>query len=280
MTGPLAIIGGGNMARAILTRAAEAGILPGGFVVADPSPDCRAAFPSAVETATDAVRWLIDREESPGDGRIMLAVKPQVLPEIARELGPAIARANWGPSRCVISILAGATQATIRASFANKARIVRVMPNTPALVGRGMAAMCAADDVPAADRVFAKSLFEAVGTVIEIDESNMDAFTALGGSGPAYVFLLAEAMAAAGERAGLSPEHALLTARETVAGAGLLLASSTELPAELRSRVTSKGGTTAAGLAVMLEAGLPQIVAQGVIAARDRGQELARMAQA
>lgn len=278
MKAPLAIIGGGNMARAILTRAADAGVLSGGYVVADPSPEARSAFPCATSTASDAVRWVFNHEEAPGTGRLMLAIKPQILPVVARELRPIIAGDSWGASRTVISILAGATSASIKSSMADKVDVIRVMPNTPALVGRGMSALCTSTDAPADDRAFARALFEAVGTVIDIDESQMDAFTALGGSGPAYVFLLAQAMAAAGERAGLSAEHALLTARETIAGAGLLLAASTESPEQLRACVTSKGGTTAAALDVMFDADLPEIIERAVLAARDRGKELARLA--
>jgi pyrroline-5-carboxylate reductase len=276
---PLAVIGGGNMAKAILARAKDQGWLDAGFVVADPNPDQRRAFPCAVESAAEAIKWLIDCEPTPGAGRIMLAIKPQVLPEVARELAPTIATENWGQSRCVVSILAGATIETIEKSFVGKARVIRVMPNTPALVGRGMTAISPAADAAEPDLAFTRTLFEAVGRVIEIDESQMDAFTALGGSGPAYVFLLAQAMAAAGEHAGLNPDDALLTARETIAGAGLLLAESYVLPETLKKRVTSKGGTTAAALAVLEGANFTGLIETAILAARDRGAELARMAE-
>jgi pyrroline-5-carboxylate reductase len=276
---PLAVIGGGNMAKAILTRAKDQGLLDAGFVVADPNPEQRRAFPCAVESAAEAVKWLIGCEPTPGTGRIMLAIKPQVLPEVARELAPIIATDIWGQSRPVISILAGATIETIEKAFVGKARVVRVMPNTPALIGRGMTAISPAADAAETDRAFTRTLFEAVGKVIEIDEPQMDAFTALGGSGPAYVFLLAQAMAAAGQRAGLDHADALLTARETIAGAGLLLAKSDDLPETLKKRVTSKGGTTAAALAVLEGANFTDLIEAAILAARDRGAELARMAE-
>ncbi len=276
---PLAVIGGGNMANAILTRAMDQGLLDAGFVVADPNPEQRRAFPVAVATAAEAVNWLLEHEPAPGIGRIMLAVKPQVLPEVARELAPVIATENWTASRAVISILAGATTRTIQAAFADRARVIRVMPNTPALVGRGMTAISPGIDTTEPDLAFTRTLFEAVGKVIEIDESQMDAFTALGGSGPAYVFLLAQAMADAGQRAGLNPADALLTARETIAGAGLLLAESDDLPETLKKRVTSKGGTTAAALAVLEQANFTDLMQAAILAARDRGAELARMAE-
>ncbi len=276
---PLAIIGGGNMAKAILTRAMEQRLLNAGFIVADPNPEQRQAFPNAVTTAAQAVEWLVDHEPSPGTGRIMLAIKPQVLPEVARELAPIIATENWGPSRCVISILAGATIEAIEKAFVGKARVVRVMPNTPALVGRGMTAISPAVGSTEDDLTFTRSLFQAVGKVIEIDQSQMDAFTALGGSGPAYVFLLAQAMAAAGQHAGLTPADALLTARETIAGAGLLLAESDDGPETLKHRVTSKGGTTAAALTVLEGANFTDLIEAAILAARDRGAQLARMAE-
>jgi len=276
---PLAIIGGGNMARAILTRARDRGLLDDGFIVADPNPERRKAFPNTVATAAQAIEWLFDQEPDPGTGRIMLAIKPQVLPEVARELAPLVATKNWGQTRPVISILAGATRRTIEAAFTDRVRVIRVMPNTPALVGRGMTAISPAANSTDDDLTFARSLFEAVGRVIKIDESQMDAFTAVGGSGPAYVFLLAQAMASAGEHAGLDPADALLTARETIAGAGLLLAESNDLPETLKHRVTSKGGTTAAALAVLEQANFTDLMQQAIFAARDRGAELARMAE-
>jgi pyrroline-5-carboxylate reductase len=179
----------------------------------------------------------------------------------------------------VLSILAGAPAATVREALGGRARVVRVMPNTPALVGRGMTALAPGPETTADDRAFARAFFGAVGTVIEIDEARMDAFTAVAGSGPAYVFLLAEALAAAGAAAGLDAADALLAARETIAGAGVLLGGSAEEPAALRRRVTSPGGTTVAALAVFEDAGLREIVARAVLAARDRGAELARLAE-
>lgn len=278
MTTPLAVIGGGNMAGAILARADAAGVLGGGFMVAEPDAGRRANFARAVATAGEAVAWLVENEPAPGSGRVLLAIKPQVLPKVAAELAPVVAGGGWGASRGVVSILAGARSATIRSAFGGRARVVRAMPNTPALIGRGMTALAPSAEATEGDTAFARSLFEAVGKVIEIEEAGMDAFTALAGSGPAYVFLLAEAMAAAGVAAGLDPGDALLAARETIAGAGLLLGQSDESPAVLRERVTSPAGTTATALAVFEEADFGGLVRTAVLAARDRGVELARLA--
>lgn len=278
MSEPLAVIGGGNMAKAILGGAARAGVLPEHVFVADPSAERRALFARSVARASEAIARLAAMEEVPGSGQVLLAVKPQMLPEVARDVGEAIDSGAWGKRRVVISILAGATAARVREAFTGRAGVVRVMPNTPALVGRGMSALCLGEGVEPHEADFARTLFKAVGKVIEIAESQMDAFTAVGGSGPAYVLRLAEAMVAGAIKSGLDPRDALLAVRETIAGAGLLLGDSPESPGELRARVTSKGGTTAAALEVFERENFELMVVRAITAARDRGADLSKLA--
>ncbi|RMH11451.1 MAG: pyrroline-5-carboxylate reductase [Planctomycetota bacterium] len=274
----LAVIGGGNMAQAILDGAVRAGVLEKNFVVADPSPERRKLFPNAVERASEAIAWLCEHESAPGRGQVLLAVKPQMLPEVVRDLRGALESNTWGEHRVVISILAGATIAHITEAFAGRARVIRVMPNTPALVGRGMAAICPAPDARESDVSLARSLFNAVGRVIDLREDQMDAFTAVAGSGPAYVFRLAEAMVEGAIKSGLNPDEALLAVRETIAGAGLLLAGSNDPPGVLRERVTSKGGTTAAALEIFERARFGETVIDAIAAATARGAELSALA--
>lgn len=258
----LAVIGGGNMASAIVHGAIDAGIYDAdAIVVADPDETKRRGFRCAAATADEALDALAP------DGAIMLAIKPQVLPMVAKELA-----GRDGPSRCVVSILAGVTARGVADALGEWARVVRVMPNTPASIGRGMTAIAAGAD--AEDIAVARRIFEAIGRVVEIDESLMDAFTALAGSGPAYVFLLCEAMRDAAIALGMSEADADLAARQTIAGAAGLLERSSESAGELRRRVTSPGGTTAAAIGAFQDGGFAELVLRAMRAARDRGHEL------
>jgi pyrroline-5-carboxylate reductase len=189
---------------------------------------------------------------------------------------PKLARLA-GPDTVTISIAAGRSLASYAAHLPAGAAVVRAMPNTPAAIGRGMTVACPNANVGEDQHRIADSLLGAVGRVAWIgDEALMNAVTAISGSGPAYVFLLAEAMATAGERLGLDPQLALKLARETVAGAGALLAASTESPETLRRNVTSPGGTTAAALSVLMaDDGLVALMIAAAAAAEQRGRELA-----
>lgn len=198
----------------------------------------------------------------------MLAVKPQSFAEVAAAMG------RLRRPSVVISIMAGIGTDRIAAALGPAARVVRVMPNTPCRVGAGATAIARGAGSRPGDDDLALRLFGALGAVVTVDESHMHAVTALSGSGPAYVFLLAEAMEAAGRAAGLPADAAALLARQTVIGAGRLLEESPDNPAALRRAVTSPGGTTEAAIAVMLERGLPQIVGDAILAARDRGLDL------
>jgi pyrroline-5-carboxylate reductase len=216
-----------------------------------------AASPSAIADPPDAV---------------VLAVKPQVMASVLPAWRP-LAR----PGTVILSIAAGTTIAGLRAGLGEGAAVVRAMPNTPAAIGQGASVLVAGPGVDAAQRDLCGRLLAAVGSVDWVeDEGLMDAVTAVSGSGPAYVFLLIEALAAAAEGQGLPPDLAMRLARRTVTGAGALAAASTESAAELRRNVTSPGGTTAAALAVLgAPDGLSPLMARAVEAAARRSRELA-----
>ena len=270
MVVPLACIGGGNMARALLSGHA------GPICVAEPDPARRAAFTHGVATAGEAMDWLERAEAAPGDGQVMLAIKPQMLGAVAAELGGRLAR---GAGRVVVTMLAGTPSVRVARELgrddAGRVRVVRIMPNTPAQVGRGMGAIALGANARPGDDGLARSILSRSGEVVDIAESMMDAFTGVAGSGPAYVFALCEAMQRAGESLGFAPDDAARIARATVVGAAALLDRSEDSASVLRERVTSKGGTTEAALRVLRERGLDEIISATVRAARDRGAELA-----
>ena len=230
-------------------------------------------YPSAEITklTPQGVRLNPDPKDLGSIATLVLAMKPQSFPEAGATL-----KSLTGASTLVVSIMAGATIAGI-AEVCGGA-VVRAMPNTPAAIGRGITVAVAAENVTARQRMLADALLRATGLVEWIeDESMMDAVTAVSGSGPAYIFLLAEELARAGVEAGLPAELATRLARETVAGSGELLHRS-ELPsAELRQNVTSPGGTTAAALEVLMGAdGMQSLLTRAVAAATRRSRELAK----
>ncbi len=198
---------------------------------------------------------------------VLLAVKPQHVLEVADEL-------HGGGVKRVLSIAAGVRIDALRARLGEEVRVVRAMPNTPALVGVGAAAVSAAANATAGDAEWAHSILAAVGSVCEVAEADLDAVTAVSGSGPAYVFLLAEAMTAAGVENGLSHDKADQLTRQTILGAATLLCKSGDDPAVLRANVTSPNGTTAAAIKTMKEHGLEQIVGKAIRAAAERSREL------
>lgn len=243
------------------------GLSPADVAVLDPSPPA--------EMATFLKEQKIERAPKPGaffPDAVVLAVKPQA----AGETVPGIA-AFLRPRTVVISIMAGRTLASIEKDLPPGSLVVRGMPNTPASIGQGITVAVANQHVCASTQVFASALLGAVGKVEWIDDEKlMDAVTAVSGSGPAYVFLLAEALAKAGAEAGLSAELALRLARETVSGSGELLRRSNLDPAKLRENVTSPGGTTAAALEVLTDKdGFVQLMTRAVAAAARRSRDLA-----
>ncbi len=271
-THPLLIIGGGNMARAII-RGASDFLDPARTIVVEPDDERRAAFARAYPSIAHGLAELCTLERSEARARILLAVKPQKLAEVAHTLAPGIA----DHPRCIVSILAGTTIARLREALGDLHRFVRVMPNTPAQIGRGMSAITPDARTTDDDRAFVRTLFDALGRTIEIDEARMDAYTAVAGSGPAYAFYLAEGMIEAAVRMGFDEEDARLIVSETLAGAGLLLARDDRDASALRRAVTSPGGTTAAALDVMEKMHMRDIIVRALMAAHDRGRELARL---
>jgi pyrroline-5-carboxylate reductase len=205
---------------------------------------------------------------------VLIAVKPQMMGEAL----PVLA-ALGGGGTLFVSVAAGTPIAAYEAALGPDTPIVRAMPNTPAAVGRGITAIIGNAHAGAADLDLAERLLGAVGQVVRLDdESQMDAVTAVSGSGPAYVFHLIEMLAAAGEAEGLTPELALALARATVAGAGALAEAADESPAQLRVNVTSPGGTTQAALEVLMneDDGFPALLRRAVKAAADRSRELGK----
>lgn len=261
------LVGCGKMGSAMLAGWLERGIDPAGIVVVEPGTAVRDAFAAKGVTVveTDAA---IDLAFTPDV--VVLAVKPQVMAAVA----PAYARFG---SAVFLSIAAGKPLAFF-AGLLGDAAIVRAMPNTPAAVQAGITVCVANARVDAARRAACQQLLESVGEVAWIeDEGQMDAVTAVSGSGPAYVFLLAEVMAQAGVAAGLPAELATRLARTTVWGSGQLLNQSSESSEQLRINVTSPGGTTAAALAVLMQdgKGFAELMTAAVAAAAKRGKELA-----
>ncbi|MCC6285005.1 MAG: pyrroline-5-carboxylate reductase [Phycisphaerales bacterium] len=272
----LAVIGGGTMARAIIEGACRAGVLdPGRVVIAEPDQGRRAVFRRAVPGAGAALDILDEEEDLPGSGQVLLAVKPQSLGAVTSEVRPWLTLD--GRERVVMSILAGVTSARIVESL-GPCRVVRLMPNTPASVGLGVTALSLGLGASNADGDCARRIFGAVGEVFETREEMMDAFTALAGSGPAYLYALAEAMTGAGVRMGLDQATAARAVRQTLLGGATLLARAADPPQALRAGVTSKGGTTAAAIGVLERQGFWKLVEEAMLAARDRGAELSALA--
>ena len=264
--GTLVLVGAGKMGGALLEGWIGLGVDPARIVVMEPQPAAAIGALSArgLRINPDAASIYPDT--------IVLAVKPQ----IAAEVMPQVA-SLMSPSTVVVSIMAGRTIAFLSDALPRDAAVIRAMPNTPAAVGRGITVAVTNSRVTPAQRQLADALLTATGAVEWIgDEALMDAVTAVSGSGPAYVFLLAESLARAGEKVGLPAELAARLARATVAGSGELLHRSPVDAAILRRNVTSPGGTTAAALDVLMAPdGLDPLMARAVAAATRRGRALA-----
>lgn len=266
------------MARAIADGAAAAGASLTAWRLAEPEPARHAHFQAmGIQTFTDAASAMADavsRGPAGGEGvRLLLAIKPQVLAEVSAGLAHVLPV----PGVPIVSILAGTTIERLHHAFPGCRRVVRAMPNLAARIGMGVTAFAASPQSTPEDLDFARSIFESVGSmVVSIDESLMDAFTALAGSGPAYLFFLAEAMARAGVELGFDDDTAQSVTRQTLAGAARLLAETPDRPEALRAAVTSKGGTTQAALAVLERRGVAVSILEAMAAARDRGRELSR----
>jgi len=264
----LALLGAGNMGGAMLGGWLSRGLDPALVTIIDPSPS--PAMASMIAEA--GIRQFAEVPNGLTADVVILAVKPQIMDAVLPK-----AASLMGNGSVAVSIAAGKTIASLENGLGKPhPAIVRAMPNTPALVRRGITVACANRFTTTGQIGRVGALLSAIGSVEWVeDEALIDAVTAVSGSGPAYVFHLAECLAQAGEKAGLPAELAMKLARETVSGAGELLAQSSETPATLRRNVTSPNGTTAAALAVLMgEGGLANLMQRAVAAAKKRSREL------
>lgn len=262
MNQTIAFIGAGNMAEALIRGLLAGKVMrPEQIVAHDVRPE-RLEFLArqfSIRTAPSV----------PVADILVLAVKPQQMSEVLKSSEFGVQGRSL-----LISVAAGVTTARIERELGGRPRVVRVMPNTPALVGAGAAALCKGAFATDEDMVVAETILNAVGVSARVEESLMDAVTAVSGSGPAYVFYVTEALIKAGVAAGLSEPLARKLAIQTVFGAAKLMVESGEAPAELRRKVTSPGGTTEAAVRVLTERKLAESFAEAVQAARNRGREL------
>ncbi|HEV7346010.1 MAG TPA: pyrroline-5-carboxylate reductase [Devosia sp.] len=263
--GPVMLVGAGKMGLAMARGWLDAGLPASNLLLVDPNPS---------EAARDLAEdyGLIISGEAAGlqPNVIVLAVKPQIMDAVLGSLAPVI-----GPSTLAISIAAGIDINRLARGL-DMARIVRAMPNTPAQIGKGITGAVAGPDVSGEQRQIAEAVLRAAGPVVWFDdESQLDAVTALSGSGPAYIFHMVEALAAAGKKMGLPEDIAEQLARQTVIGSAALLEADPATPAVLRQNVTSPNGTTAAGLGVLMDE-LTPLMERTTEAARRRSEELGR----
>ncbi|BCW37567.1 pyrroline-5-carboxylate reductase [Arthrobacter sp. StoSoilA2] len=273
MSNRIAFLGCGSMNEAIL-----AGLLAAG---ADPS-DVVATVRRAERAEELAQRYgvmAIAGEEEPdnnklaakGSGIVILGVKPVGITDLAREISPALAK-----DTVVVSVAAAVSIAQLEAALPEGQPVIRTMPNTPAKLGRGVVSVSPGTHCTPEQLEKVKAALAGAGKVVEVPEEQVDALSAISGSGPAYAFYLAEAMAAAGVELGLDAELSVMLARETVAGAGFMLAEPGADPTALRVAVTSPNGTTERAIAAFDDGGIPRIIAEGARAAANRAAEITK----
>jgi len=265
LPGVVGFLGYGNMGQAIAGGLVRAGAVDGSQIVAFDVDSSKAGLAKALggQAAVSAGNL------AAASDTILLAPKPQDMREALQSIKGGLRR-----EALVISIAAGVSIGFIQDTLGAETRVVRAMPNTPAMVGAGATAFARSGTCTTKDADTARAIFEAVGVAVEVPEASLDAVTALSGSGPAYYFALVEAQTRAGVALGLSEADAGRLAGQTLYGAGCLLHESGETAATLRERVTSKGGTTAAALAVFESHGLADVVLAGMTAAAKRSKEL------
>ncbi len=266
----LGFIGAGNMAEAIARGVISAGVYrPSDIIAADLSPQRRDLFADElkIRCIEDAVSIVTQTQT------VLLCVKPQHMTSVLQSIREVVSA-----DHLLISIAAGISTGFIEDTLGKEKRIrvVRVMPNTPMLLGKGMSGIAAGSNALPDDLAKARRLFESAGSVVEVKEELMNAVTALSGSGPAYFYFLVEHMIRAGVQMGLSPDVAHKLATETARGAAEALCTTGDSPEELRRKVTSPGGTTHAAITHMEERGMPQIIVDALKAAERRGRELGR----
>ena len=270
----IALLGAGSLGRAILAGLIAPGVeVSGGIRVTNRTSAASTELPRhpsltlfATENDPDA------NSQATSDARIVIvAVKPPMVPELLRQIAPVLRS-----DAVVVSVAAGVTVATMEALVPDSVRVIRSMPNTPALVGKAVTGISAGTRATPRDVSVIRTLFETVGEVVEVPESQIDALSTISGSGPAYVFALIEALTAAAVDKGFSLETARTLVEQTFLGSAELLVSSHETPAQLRRKVTSPGGTTERALEVMAQADLSDLFVRATDAALARANELAR----
>jgi len=268
----IAFLGAGSMARAVLAGLLQPHVSAAVITATNRSAARAAEFAdeprvTAFATETDADA---NRRAVAGSKLVVVAVKPAMVPDLLDEIADALE-----PGAVVVSVAAGVTVATFEAHLPAHVSVVRTMPNTPAVVGRAVTGVSAGTRSSEADLALVVSLFETVGEVLVVPESQLDALSTISGSGPAYVFLLIEALEQAAIAKGFTPEQAAVMVQGTFRGASELLAASVDDPAELRRRVTSPKGTTERAIAVLEEADLADLFGRATDAALARARELA-----
>jgi pyrroline-5-carboxylate reductase len=262
----VAFLGAGNMGEALIKGLTQAGLVPTGSITAsDPRADHLGQIAKRY-----GIKAIADNAALVGGADvIILAVKPQIMAAVLKEVASVV-----DEGKLLISIAAGVSTRKLRDQLGKPARLIRVMPNTPALVLEGVTAIARAEGLKPGDLEAAQELFAAVGKVVVLDESAMDAVTGLSGSGPAYVAMVIEALADGGVKMGLDRATAMTLAAQTVLGSARLILDTGVHPGQLKDMVSSPGGTTIAGIAALEECGLRRAFIQAVERATLRSREL------
>jgi pyrroline-5-carboxylate reductase len=265
MESKVVFIGAGNMAEAIVSGMVAANFCaPEKIIMTDVRPERLAELEKEYGVSTSTDNSVVKNAEI-----VLLAVKPQMMTDVLKDIAPVLRKETL-----VISIAAGIPTEKIEKNLGENRRVVRVMPNTPALVGQGASALTTGTHADEADLEVAEAILGCVGLTVRVEENEIDAVTALSGSGPAYVFYLLEGMLAAADKMGLDKETARKLALKTVEGAARLMEDSGEAADVLRAKVTSKGGTTEAAIRSMDESGVKEAIIQALLAAQKRSIEL------
>jgi pyrroline-5-carboxylate reductase len=269
---PIAILGAGSMGGAILHGLVRSGLATGGVTVTNRTPEKAAAL-AGLDGVTSVA--LSDAPAANTDAAatadiVLIGVKPAMVPDLLREIAPSLR-----PGAIVVSLAAGVTIATFEQILGDGVAVLRSMPNTPSLVGKGVTGLAAGTHADAEAVAVVRRLFETVGTVVEVPESQIDELSTISGSGPAYFFLVVEDFTRAAIGKGFSEADARLMAEQTFIGAAALLEASDDDPAELRRRVTSPKGTTERAVAVLQDAHLDTVFTEATDAALARAKELA-----
>ncbi len=268
----IAILGAGSMGGAILQGVARSGLATEGITATNRSAEKARALAGVPGVTSIALEERPDGNAVAVAGAdiVLIGVKPAMVPDLLREIGP-----HLRPGAVVVSLAAGVTLATFEAHLPDGTAVLRSMPNTPAVVGKAVTGLAAGTDATPEDVAVARRLFETCGAVIDVPETQIDALSTISGSGPAYVFLLIEELTKAAVGKGFDEADARLMAEQTFIGAAALLDVTHEDPAELRRRVTSPKGTTERAIAVLQAADLAAVFAEATDAALARARELA-----